>query len=154
MMAEQVAVLAGGCFWCTEAVFLDIAGVSKVESGYTGGFQDSPTYREVCGGNTGHAEAIKISTIATANAEAIQKVNQAIADGGELYLRYRQVEMLPLLVPMIADALAQAKLITVSGGEGGGAGGQTAAQIQSVIQTVLAAQLITKSGVLETNKSA
>ena len=100
------------------------------------------------------AEAIKISTIATANAEAIQKVNQAIADGGELYLRYRQVEMLPLLVPMIADALAQAKLITVSGGEGGGAGGQTAAQIQSVIQTVLAAQLITKSGVLETNKSA
>ncbi len=61
MMAEQVAVLAGGCFWCTEAVFLDIAGVSKVESGYTGGFQDSPTYREVCGGNTGHAEAIKIS---------------------------------------------------------------------------------------------
>ena len=59
-MAEQVAVLAGGCFWCTEAVFLDIAGVSKVESGYTGGFQDNPTYREVCSGNTGHAEAIRI----------------------------------------------------------------------------------------------
>ena len=60
-MAEQVAVLAGGCFWCTEAVFLDIAGVSGVESGYTGGSVDSPTYREVCGGSTGHAEAIKIS---------------------------------------------------------------------------------------------
>ena len=60
-MAEQVAVLAGGCFWCTEAVFLDIAGVSGVESGYTGGSVDSPTYREVCGGATGHAEAIKIS---------------------------------------------------------------------------------------------
>ena len=59
-MAEQVAVLAGGCFWCTEAVFLDIAGVSRVESGYCG-FQDNPTYREVCGGNTGHAEAIRIS---------------------------------------------------------------------------------------------
>ena len=100
------------------------------------------------------AEAIKISTIAEANANAIQKVNQAIADGGELYLRYRQVEMLPQLVPLIADALAQAKLITVSGGEAGGAGGQTAAQIQGVIQTVLAAQLITKSGVLETDKSA
>ena len=60
-MAEQVAVLAGGCFWCTEAVFLDIAGVSGVESGYCGGFQDNPTYRAVCGGNTGHAEAIRIS---------------------------------------------------------------------------------------------
>jgi len=61
MMAEQVAVVAGGCFWCTEAVFLDIAGVNSVESGYTGGFQDNPTYREVCSGNTGHAEAIRIS---------------------------------------------------------------------------------------------
>ena len=60
-MAEQIAVLAGGCFWCTEAVFLDIAGVSGVESGYTGGSVDSPTYREVCGGATGHAEAIRIS---------------------------------------------------------------------------------------------
>ena len=60
-MTEQVAVLAGGCFWCTEAVFLDIAGVSGVESGYTGGSVDSPTYREVCGGATGHAEAIRIS---------------------------------------------------------------------------------------------
>ena len=60
-MAEQIAVLAGGCFWCTEAVFLDIAGVSGVESGYTGGSTDSPTYREVCGGATGHAEAIRIS---------------------------------------------------------------------------------------------
>ena len=60
-MAEQVAVLAGGCFWCTEAVFLDIAGVSTVESGYTGGHADHPTYREVCGGNTGHAEAIRVS---------------------------------------------------------------------------------------------
>ena len=59
-MAEQVAVLAGGCFWCTEAVFLDIAGVSGVESGYTGGSTKDPTYREVCGGNTGHAEAIRI----------------------------------------------------------------------------------------------
>ena len=60
-MAEQIAVLAGGCFWCTEAVFLDIAGVSGVESGYTGGSALNPTYREVCGGATGHAEAIRIS---------------------------------------------------------------------------------------------
>ena len=60
-MAEQVAVLAGGCFWCTEAVFLDVVGVAKVESGYTGGTVDNPTYREVCGGDTGHAEAIRVT---------------------------------------------------------------------------------------------
>jgi len=60
-MAEQLAVLAGGCFWCTEAVFLDIAGVNSVESGYTGGSVEDPTYRQVCGGATGHAEAIRIS---------------------------------------------------------------------------------------------
>jgi len=60
-MAEQVAVLAGGCFWCTEAVFLDVIGVSKVESGYTGGTAANPTYKQVCGGDTGHAEAIRIT---------------------------------------------------------------------------------------------
>ena len=60
-MAEEVAVLAGGCFWCTEAVFLDVAGVSKVESGYTGGQTINPTYKQVCGGDTGHAEAIRIT---------------------------------------------------------------------------------------------
>jgi peptide-methionine (S)-S-oxide reductase len=60
-MAEQVAVLAGGCFWCTEAVFLDLVGVTKVESGYTGGSTVNPTYKQVCGGDTGHAEAIRIS---------------------------------------------------------------------------------------------
>jgi peptide-methionine (S)-S-oxide reductase len=60
-MAEQVAVLAGGCFWCTEAVFLDLVGVHGVESGYTGGDTVNPTYREVCGGRTGYAEAIRIT---------------------------------------------------------------------------------------------
>ncbi len=60
-MAEQVAVLAGGCFWCTEAVFLDVVGVEKVESGYTGGQVANPTYKQVCGGDTGHAEAIRIT---------------------------------------------------------------------------------------------
>ena len=59
--AKEVAVLAGGCFWCTEAVFLDIAGVKSVESGYTGGDTVNPTYRQVCGGDTGHAEAIRIA---------------------------------------------------------------------------------------------
>jgi peptide-methionine (S)-S-oxide reductase len=60
-MAEQVAVLAGGCFWCTEAVFLDVIGVKSVESGYTGGHVAKPTYKQVCGGDTGHAEAIRVT---------------------------------------------------------------------------------------------
>ena len=60
-MAEQVAVLAGGCFWCTEAVFLDVVGVKSVESGYTGGHVANPTYRQVCDGDTGHAEAIRVT---------------------------------------------------------------------------------------------
>lgn len=59
-MQEQ-AIVAGGCFWCTEAVFLDIAGVGTVESGYIGGHQADPTYRQVCGGGTGHAEAIRVT---------------------------------------------------------------------------------------------
>ena len=60
-MAEEIAVLAGGCFWCTEAVFSDVAGVQSVESGYTGGTTADPTYKQVCGGDTGHAEAIRIT---------------------------------------------------------------------------------------------
>jgi len=60
-MAEEVAVLAGGCFWCTEAVFLDVVGVKSVESGYTGGSIANPTYKQVCGGDTGHAEAIRVT---------------------------------------------------------------------------------------------
>jgi peptide-methionine (S)-S-oxide reductase len=60
-MADEIAVLAGGCFWCTEAVFLDVIGVKSVESGYTGGHAASPTYKQVCGGDTGHAEAIRIT---------------------------------------------------------------------------------------------
>ena len=60
-MAQQVAVLAGGCFWCTEAVFLDVIGVVSVESGYTGGTTVNPTYKQVCGGDTGHAEAIRVT---------------------------------------------------------------------------------------------
>jgi peptide-methionine (S)-S-oxide reductase len=60
-MAEQQAILAGGCFWCTEAVFKDVIGVSAVESGYTGGHVDHPTYKQVCDGDTGHAEAIRVT---------------------------------------------------------------------------------------------
>ncbi len=56
----EVATFAGGCFWCTEAVFLQMKGVKTVASGYLGGTVDNPTYEEVCSGNTGHAEAIEI----------------------------------------------------------------------------------------------
>ena len=59
-MSEQ-AILAGGCFWCTEAVFRDVIGVSNVESGYIGGTTANPTYKQVCGGETGHAEAIRVT---------------------------------------------------------------------------------------------
>ncbi|WP_375427887.1 peptide-methionine (S)-S-oxide reductase MsrA [uncultured Sphingomonas sp.] len=52
--------LAGGCFWCTEAVFKDVIGVESVESGYIGGSVPNPTYRAVCDGGTGHAEAIRV----------------------------------------------------------------------------------------------
>ena len=60
-MAQEVAVLAGGCFWCTEAVFLDVIGVNSVESGYSGGTLPNPTYKQVCSGDTGHAETIRIT---------------------------------------------------------------------------------------------
>lgn len=57
----ETATLGGGCFWCTEAVYQRLKGVKKVVSGYSGGFVDKPTYRQVCEGNTGHAEVIQIS---------------------------------------------------------------------------------------------
>jgi len=57
---RETAIFAGGCFWCTEAFFTDLKGVEKVTSGYIGGKTENPTYKEVCNGYTGHAEAIKI----------------------------------------------------------------------------------------------
>jgi len=57
----ETAIFAGGCFWCTEAFFTDLKGVQKVVSGYIGGKTENPTYREVCEGYTGHAEAIQIT---------------------------------------------------------------------------------------------
>ena len=61
-MAElQTAILAGGCFWCTEAVMKDVVGVHSVKSGYIGGTKPNPTYKEVCSGTTGHAEAVRVS---------------------------------------------------------------------------------------------
>ncbi len=60
-ISKEVATLGGGCFWCTEAIFNELSGVEKVESGYSGGNVASPTYEDVCTGTTGHAEVIQIT---------------------------------------------------------------------------------------------
>jgi peptide-methionine (S)-S-oxide reductase len=57
----ELATFGSGCFWCTEAIFLDVEGVYNVQSGYTGGKVKNPTYREVCSGLTGHAEVIQLN---------------------------------------------------------------------------------------------
>jgi peptide-methionine (S)-S-oxide reductase len=59
--AHEIATLAGGCFWCLEAVFDDLKGVTDVVSGYAGGATANPTYRQVCAGTTGHAEVIQVT---------------------------------------------------------------------------------------------
>ena len=58
---HEMATLAGGCFWCLEAVFVDLLGVERVESGYAGGDVPDPTYQQVCGGTTGHAEVVQVT---------------------------------------------------------------------------------------------
>jgi peptide-methionine (S)-S-oxide reductase len=57
----EVATLAGGCFWCLEAVYEELKGVERVESGYSGGTVSDPTYRQVCTGTTGHAEVVQVT---------------------------------------------------------------------------------------------
>jgi peptide-methionine (S)-S-oxide reductase len=59
-MTIEIATLGGGCFWCTEAVYQQLNGVEKVESGYSGGRIPDPTYEQICEGNTGHAEVIRL----------------------------------------------------------------------------------------------
>lgn len=59
--AIETAVLGGGCFWCLDAVFCGLNGVISVESGYAGGAQPNPSYEEVCGGRTGHAEVVRVT---------------------------------------------------------------------------------------------
>jgi peptide-methionine (S)-S-oxide reductase len=61
MPSEQTAVFGGGCFWCTEAVFQRLTGVTHVESGYMGGLADQATYKQVCDGDSGHVEVVRIS---------------------------------------------------------------------------------------------
>ena len=59
--STATAVLGGGCFWCLDAVFRDLAGVLDVQSGYAGGRDANPSYEDVCGGNTGHAEVVRVT---------------------------------------------------------------------------------------------
>jgi len=61
MAKEETAILGGGCFWCLEAVFDRLVGVKSVESGYMGGNVDNPTYQQVCSGNTGHVEVVRVT---------------------------------------------------------------------------------------------
>ena len=102
-------------------------------------------------GAKAEAESIVIERVATAQAQSIREVNRAISEGGEGYLRLRQLEMMPEIAPEIARALAQAKMITISGT--GDAAGQTTSQISQVIQTMLAAQLVGKGGALDMDKT-
>lgn len=60
-MRKEIATLAGGCFWCLEAVFDDLEGVEDVVSGYSGGSVPNPTYKHVCTGDTGHAEVVQVT---------------------------------------------------------------------------------------------
>ena len=60
-MSQEIATLAGGCFWCLEAVYADLKGVSKVESGYAGGKMPNPSYEAICTGTTGHAEVVQVT---------------------------------------------------------------------------------------------
>jgi len=60
-MASETATLGGGCFWCVEAAFLDLKGVTAVVSGYAGGPQPNPSYKQVCTGSTGHAEVVQVT---------------------------------------------------------------------------------------------
>jgi flotillin len=96
------------------------------------------------------AEAMRITMVAAAQAEGIKKVTDAIREGGEHYLRYRQIELLPEIVPSIAQALAQAKLVTInSSGENRDAASSTTDSIASVVRTVLAAQIVSRSGLAD-----
>jgi flotillin len=89
------------------------------------------------------AEAVKVRTMGLAQADAIRAVNEAIAQGGDAYLALKQIELIPQIAPAIADALANAKLINISGGgDAKGAAGSATDQITGVIQTLIATQLV------------
>jgi peptide-methionine (S)-S-oxide reductase len=95
----EVATIGGGCFWCLEAVYLDVKGVARVQSGYSGGTVPNPTYEQVCGGTTGHAEVVQLEfDPATTPYREILEVFFAIHDpttlnrqGADVGTQYRSV---------------------------------------------------------------
>ena len=99
MSTEQTATLGGGCFWCLEAVYQEMEGVRGVVSGYMGGHAANPTYRQVCGGDTGHVEVVQVTFDAGAvSYEDILEVFFAIHDptsrdrqGNDAGTQYRSV---------------------------------------------------------------
>ncbi len=98
-MATEIATLGGGCFWCLEAVYQQMRGVEKVESGYSGGHVVDPTYEQVCDGTTGHAEVVRIHfDPAQANYRDLLEVFFTIHDpttpdrqGNDIGTQYRSV---------------------------------------------------------------
>ena len=110
----QTAVLGGGCFWCLEAVFDQLAGVKSVESGYAGGSAPNPTYEDVCGGATGHAEVVKIDfDPAIVSFRDLLKVFFSIHDpttmnrqGSDVGTQYRSV-----IYPQTPEQRADAKAV-------------------------------------------
>lgn len=122
-MATEVATFAGGCFWCTEAVFRDVIGVDSVESGYIGGTVPNPTYKQVCGGDTGHAEAIRITYDADQISYdemldiffATHDPTQLNRQGNDVGTQYRSA-----IFPHDADQEARARAGIVRAGESGG----------------------------------
>lgn len=113
MTNSEQAIIAGGCFWCTEAVFRDVIGVSEVESGYIGGTADNPTYKEVCTGTTGHAEGIRVTfdteTISLAEIYDVflgtHDPTQLNRQGGDIGTQYRSA-IFPLSDTQRAEAKA------------------------------------------------
>ena len=122
-MATEVATVAGGCFWCTEAVFRDVIGVENVESGYIGGTVADPTYKQVCGGDTGHAEAIRV-TFDTEHLSysdlldiffATHDPTQLNRQGNDVGTQYRSA-----IFPHSAEQEAEAHAAIARAGEDGG----------------------------------
>ncbi|MDE8349985.1 MAG: peptide-methionine (S)-S-oxide reductase MsrA [Acidocella sp.] len=98
-MNTETAILGGGCFWCLEAAYSELAGVLAVQSGYAGGHVDNPTYKQVCSGATGHAEVVKLTfDPAIISYDDVLKVFFTIHDpttlnrqGGDVGTQYRSV---------------------------------------------------------------
>ncbi|MDR3521088.1 MAG: peptide-methionine (S)-S-oxide reductase MsrA [Acidocella sp.] len=98
-MTTETAILGGGCFWCLEAAYSELAGILAVQSGYAGGHVENPTYKQVCSGATGHAEVVKLTyDPAIISYDDVLKVFFTIHDpttlnrqGGDVGTQYRSV---------------------------------------------------------------